>query len=167
MKRMHTVALMVLAAGLATAWGQTSAPAQAPPFAAKAKPAAKPAAAKKPAATAAKAPAAAAPKGKRDPFVSPVMRAPGGGPATCTGGGKKCLSIGEIALQGVVKSQNGMIAVVVNSAKKTYFLRENDPVFNGYVVKITGDSVVFREQATDNMGKPMTRDVVKKVSPPA
>ena len=166
MKRMTAVALLVLAAGWLGAAGQTAPAAKRSPFASPAK--SKPAAKKPAAAAAAPARAAtAAPKGKRDPFVNPVVRASGGGMASCTGGGKKCLSIGEIALQGVVKSQNGMIAVVVNSAKKTYFLRENDPVFNGYVVKITGDSVVFREQATDNLGKPMTRDVVKKVAPPA
>ena len=38
-----------------------------------------------------------------------------------------------------------MIAVVVNSLNKAYFLRENDPVFNGFVVKITGDSIIFKE----------------------
>jgi hypothetical protein len=41
-------------------------------------------------------------------------------------------------------------------------LRENDPVFNGYVVKITGDSVVFQETVQDKLGKTFTREVVKK-----
>ena len=47
-----------------------------------------------------------------------------------------------------------MIAVVVNSLNKAYFLRENDPVFNGYVVKITGDSIIFKETLQDKLGKP-------------
>jgi hypothetical protein len=42
-----------------------------------------------------------------------------------------------------VKSENGMIAVVTNALNKAYFLRENDPVFNGYVLKINVDSIVF------------------------
>ncbi len=46
-----------------------------------------------------------------------------------------------------------MIAVVVNALNKAYFLRENDPVFNGYVVKITGDSIVFKETIQDKLGK--------------
>lgn len=50
---------------------------------------------------------------------------------------------------------------------KAYFLRENDPVFNGYVVKITGDSVVFQETVQDKLGKSFTREVVKRISTPA
>jgi len=102
--------------------------------------------------------------GRRDPFVSPVVsRAGGSGCST----GKKCLEIGTINLRGVVRSENGFIAVVSNSMNKAYFLRENDPVFNGYVMKITGDSIVFRETLQDRMGKTFTREVVKKITTPA
>ena len=59
-----------------------------------------------------------------------------------------------------------MIAVVVNAMDKAYFLRENDPVFDGYVVKITGDSIVFKETFKDRLGKPLTRDVTKTISRP-
>lgn len=102
--------------------------------------------------------------GKRDPFFSPVVtQANGSGCST----GKKCLDIGQINLRGVVKSESGFIAVVTNNLDKAYFLRENDPVFNGYVVKITGDSVVFQETMQDKLGKPFTREVVKKIFTPA
>jgi Tfp pilus assembly protein PilP len=102
--------------------------------------------------------------GKRDPFLSPVVnRASGSGCST----GKKCLDIEQIALHGVVKSDNGMIAVVTNGLNKAYFLRENDPVFNGYVLKITVDSVVFKETFQDRLGKPFTKDVVKRILTPA
>jgi Tfp pilus assembly protein PilP len=103
--------------------------------------------------------------GKRDPFLSPVV-ARVTGPTNCSGG-KKCLAIDQIALKGIVRSDNGMIAVVTNAANKAYFLRENDPVFNGYVAKITGDSVTFKETVQDNMGHRSTRDVVKKIFTPA
>ena len=101
--------------------------------------------------------------GKRDPFFSPVVQQSGSGCST----GKKCLEIGAINLRGVVKSDNGFIAVVTNNLGKAYFLRENDPVFNGYVVKITGDSVVFQETILDKLGKSFTREVVKKIFTPA
>jgi len=102
---------------------------------------------------------------KRDPFVSPVQARIEGLAGAC-GGGKRCLAGGEIVLRGVVKSPNGMIAVVENSARKTYFLRENDPIFNGFVQKITADSVVFREHVVDNMGRDSQRDVTKTVNAP-
>jgi Tfp pilus assembly protein PilP len=102
--------------------------------------------------------------GRRDPFISPVvtMSAVGSG---CSSG-KRCLAIDQIALRGVVRSDNGMIAVVVNAAAKAYFLRENDPVFNGYVVKITGDSIVFKETFHDKLGKSLTRDITKTINRP-
>ncbi len=101
--------------------------------------------------------------GKRDPFFSPVVQTNGSGCST----GKKCLEIGAINLRGVVKSDTGFIAVVTNNLNKAYFLRENDPVFNGYVVKITGDSVVFQETIQDKLGKSFTREVVKRIFTPA
>jgi Tfp pilus assembly protein PilP len=106
----------------------------------------------------------AAGPGHRDPFLSPIVRAMGNGPACETG--KRCLMVDQIQLKGVVTSPNGNIAVVENAAKRAYFLRENDPVFNGSVVKITGDSVVFREMFTDKLGKQSSREVTKRVNAP-
>ena len=103
--------------------------------------------------------------GRRDPFISPVVSHTASG-SGCNSG-KRCLAVDQIILTGIVKSQTGMIAVVVNSMNKAYFLRENDPVFNGYVVKITGDSVVFNETFQDKLGKPFSREVTKKILTPA
>jgi Tfp pilus assembly protein PilP len=103
--------------------------------------------------------------GQRDPFLSPVVMQSMVGSGCSTG--KKCLSIGQIVLKGVVKSDSGMIAVVVNALDKAYFLRENDPVFDGYVVRITGDSVVFKESFQDKLGRPATREVTKRIITPA
>src|SRR5580700_511442 len=103
--------------------------------------------------------------GRRDPFLSPVVNHSMGGSGCSTG--KRCLAVDQIALTGIVKSDGGMIAVVINAMNKAYFLRENDPVFNGYVVKITGDSIVFKETMQDKLGKSFTREVTKKISTPA
>jgi len=101
--------------------------------------------------------------GKRDPFFSPVIQQQGSGCST----GKKCLEINAINLRGVVKSESGFIAVVTNNIGKAYFLHENDPVFNGFVVKITGDSIVFQETVQDKLGKSSTHEVVKRIFTPA
>lgn len=162
----------------AVAASSTVKPATAPPAkqakpTAAAKQVAKPAT-PAPAAASAPAPAASEPAEaapaisnnakKRDPFVSPIVNRVGG-PVGCSGG-KKCLVVDQIALKGVVRSQNGMIAVIVNAANKAYFMRESDSVYNGFVVKITPDSIVFRETVTDRLGKALTREVVKKVNAP-
>lgn len=107
-------------------------------------------------------------QGKRDPFISPISTAAGRAlPASNCSSGKRCLVIDQLVLRGVVRTANGMIAVVANSVNKAYFLRENDPVFNGYVVRITGDSVVFKENTVDRIGHQGTREVVKRVTTPS
>ncbi len=74
--------------------------------------------------------------------------------------------IPELVLQGTVKDTSGkMLAVVANSTKRTYFLRENDQVFQGSVEKITSDSIIFREYIKDALGRETAREVVKKLVP--
>jgi Tfp pilus assembly protein PilP len=105
--------------------------------------------------------------GRRDPFVSPIRVAgPSGGAGNCTTGGKRCLAIPELVLQGTIKDLTGkMMAVIADSRKRTFFLRENDQVFNGSVEKITSDSIIFREYVKDALGRESAREVVKKLVP--
>lgn len=155
----------------------TAKPAAAAPHAAAKPAAAAPHTAAKPAATksarpktAAAAPApkksGPAPAGKRDPFVNPVKADGGSADQKCTTG-PKCLIVAQVVLKGTVKTKEGMIAMVENAAKKQYNLRENDEVLSGFVLKITGDSIVFRQTVKDLLGNATTKDVVKRVTVPA
>jgi hypothetical protein len=63
--------------------------------------------------------------------------------------------------------KEGNFALVENIARRPYVLREKDALFNGTVEKITGDSVVFHETGSDILGRATSKEVVKKVSPPA
>jgi Tfp pilus assembly protein PilP len=100
--------------------------------------------------------------GKRDPFRS-VIQSHETGTNDCAAG-KKCLVANLLILKGVVKEPDGMLAVVENQHHKSYFLRENDPVFNGQVVRITSDSIVFREKVADRTGHEKTQEVVKYIA---
>lgn len=134
-------------------------------------------AAVKPAAAIATTPVAPAPKQEvaaeprkvvngRDPFISPIQVETV--QSGCTTGGKRCLVIDRITLQGVVRSESGFIAVVVNAANRAFFLRENDPLWNGYVLRITSNAVTFKENGKDRMGRPTSREVTKTMGrPPA
>jgi hypothetical protein len=104
--------------------------------------------------------------GKRDPFLSPLVAAGARGPSNCTTG-KRCLVVDQIVLKGVVQMRNGNLALVENAGKRPYVLHENDSLFNGSVVKITGDSLILREVSNDVLGRPVTREVVKKVTAPS
>ena len=139
------------------------APAKAAAKKAPAKPAAKKAATKKPEEKKPETPSAAA--GRRDPFRSLMVKAEQ--QAQVLPPGKRGLVISQLSIDGIIRSANGMIAVVSNPQKRTYFLREKDEVFNGQVDRITADGVVFKEQAVDPFGKPFTREVVKKLYPVA
>jgi len=105
---------------------------------------------------------------RRDPFVNPLQLQEDKmkNTAACTTGAR-CLMIDQVVLKGVVKTQAGMIAMVENSARKQYNLREKDPVYNGFVLKITGDTIVFKETTTDTLGKSTSKEVVKRVTVPA
>ena len=165
----------------------TAAPAQQKPVMQTAKPAATPAkpgaqaaAPKTPAAKPAKKPAApvraasekkpgtgtesAKPAVRRDPFESLVARQE----AAAKGGqnlppGKAGLQVGTLRVDGIVKANSGMIAVVTNPQARTYFLREGDRLYDGAVEKISMDGVTFHEEGKDAFGKPVERSVNKRI----
>lgn len=146
------------------------APAKAVAKKAPEKPAAKKAAAKAPAKKApAKKPEEKKPEtpsvaaGRRDPFRSLMVKDEQ--KAQVLPPGKRGLVISQLSIDGIIRSPNGMIAMVSNAQKRTFFLREKDEVFNGEVERITADGVVFKEQAVDPFGKPFTREVVRKLYP--
>ena len=162
------IALLLSAAGF-TAQAQTAAP--APKH--KAKPAAKTVAAKSPVTKTASAPAdpPVEPEGKvvrRDPFESLTSRQEAANKmAANLPPGKAGLQVSSLRLDGIVKSPNGMIAVVTNPQSRTYFLREGDQLYDGKVEKIALDSVSFNEVGKDAFGKPVERQVNKRIYPSA
>jgi len=77
--------------------------------------------------------------------------------------GKAGLQVGTLRLDGIVKSANGMIAVVANPQQRTYFLREGDQLYDGKVEKISMEGVTFHEEGKDAFGKPVEREVNKRL----
>jgi len=77
--------------------------------------------------------------------------------------GKAGLQVSTLRLDGVVKAPNGMIAVVTNPQARTYFLREGDQLYDGRVEKIAMDGVSFHEVGKDAFGKPVERQVNKRI----
>jgi Tfp pilus assembly protein PilP len=105
---------------------------------------------------------------RRDPFESLVNRQKDqANMALKLPPGKAGLQVSTLRLDGIVKSPNGMIAVVSNPQARTYFLREGDHLFDGSVEKISMDGVSFHEEGKDAFGKPMERQVNKRIYPSA
>src|SRR5439155_206865 len=137
MKRAMSIMAILLAASLAVGQSTASKPAAAP----------------------------AKTKTAKNTSAKPATAA-GEGLSTACQGGKRCLEVTEIILRGIVRAPTGMIAVVENAAQRTYFLRENDPIYNGFVQKITPDTVVFKEHFIDSLGRDNQREIVKTVNAP-
>ena len=101
---------------------------------------------------------------RRDPFESLVMRQQAQKAAAAVlPPGKAGLQVGTLRVDGIVKAPNGMIAVVTNPQARTYFLREGDQLYDGRVEKIAMDGVSFHELGKDAFGKPVERQVNKRI----
>ncbi len=101
---------------------------------------------------------------RRDPFESLVSRqqAQARNQAALPPG-KAGLQVSTLRLDGIVKAPSGMIAVVTNPQLRTYFLHEGDQLYDGRVEKIAMDGVSFHEIGKDAFGKPVERQVNKRI----
>lgn len=105
------------------------------------------------------------PAGRRDPFRSLLVRADDAAAVAALPPGKRGLLIGQIRVDGVVRTPTERIAVVsVPNRNRAFFLREQDELFNGYVAEINDDAVIFKERTVDAFGKPYEREVVKQIT---
>ena len=101
---------------------------------------------------------------RRDPFESLVGRQQAQDAlAKNLPPGKAGLQVGTLRLDGIVRAPNGMIAVVANPQQRTYFLREGDKLYDGTVEKISMEGVTFHEEGKDAFGKPVERQVNKRL----
>ena len=101
---------------------------------------------------------------RRDPFESLVSRQQSAANAAKNlPPGKAGLQVSTLRVDGIVKANTGMIAVVTNPQARTYFLREGDKLYDGAVEKISMDGVTFQEEGKDAFGKPVERQVNKRI----
>lgn len=106
------------------------------------------------------------PGNRRDPFKSllasadrPEFRGPR--PEGVPG-----LLIDEIDLTGVFKTSKGWVAqVVAANQKKSYLLRVGDQVYDGDVISINKNEVVFKQIVQDPTALKPFREVVKSLNP--
>lgn len=99
---------------------------------------------------------------RRDPFVSLVNdRKESGGQVLPPG--EAGLVVSTVRVDGTVKSGSDLIAVVSNPERHVYFIREGDHLYDGSVVRIDLDGVTFHEESKDAFGKPVVREVTKRI----
>lgn len=106
------------------------------------------------------------PQGRRDPFQSLIgpkqVLQPGQRPPGVPG-----FLIDEMKLQGVLKTKNGLVAMVNAPDNKGYLVRVGDKVLDGEVIRITQTTVVFRQEVNDPTRIERYREVIKDLAPEA
>lgn len=106
------------------------------------------------------------PGNRRDPFKSLIIGQNRQAPRGPLPEGIAGLLIDEIDLTGIFKTSRGFVAQVVASNKgKSYLLREGDQLYDGDVVGIAQNEVVFKQIVNDPTVIKPFREVVKKLSP--
>lgn len=104
--------------------------------------------------------------GRRDPFSILVNKETSGNVMAPVNlpPGKSGLQVQTLMIQGIVGGPSGMIAVVANPQQRVYFLREGDQLFDGTVEHIAISGVTFHEVGKDAFGKPLEREVTRRLS---
>lgn len=105
------------------------------------------------------------PGSRRDPFKSllvssevPELRGP-------RPDGIPGLLIDEVTVTGVFRTQQGYVAQVQSAAnEKSFLLKEGDQLYDGDVVRITENEIVFKQIVQDPTALKPFREVVKTLS---
>lgn len=108
----------------------------------------------------------------RDPFREPEATKPGNAQARDSQprpAGVRGLLVNQLRLQGIIREEGtqAMIAMVTNQTNLSYFLRENDQLFDGVVSRITPDVVYIRQKTSDTKGSAISGEVVLHIEPVA
>jgi Tfp pilus assembly protein PilP len=106
-------------------------------------------------------------KVKETPLEHPDGEASGQGNPQALAAAPTGLLVNSLRLDGIVRGPNGIVAVVSNPQQRVFFLREGDQLLDGKVERITMEAVAFHEVWKDAFGKPMERQVTKRLYPSA
>lgn len=100
------------------------------------------------------------PAGRRDPFISlarPI--ASDDDAARIRRPGIEGFLLQETSLKGVVKNNDGWIAVLEGPDRKGYFVRVGQRMHDGVVTMIDDAGLTFRQEITDPLSPAKSRDV--------
>ncbi len=106
------------------------------------------------------------PGARRDPFRSLIQQRTQVPDQLERPPGPAGLLIDEIEIEGVFMLDDGPIAQVQSASQETSFLlRPGDEVWDGDVVRITMNEIVFKQTINDPTALKPFREVVKKLNP--
>ena len=100
------------------------------------------------------------PEGRRDPFVSLIMRGIEAQPGKRSDG-LASLTTAELVVRGVLNSKGAYIALVAGPDGKTYTAHVNDRVVDGTIRSITPQGLVIVQEVNDPLSLIKQREVRK------
>lgn len=105
------------------------------------------------------------PQGRRDPFVSLLLR--GNDPRLMANrpAGPPGLLISEVTVKGIVRDRSGFIAMIQGADTKTYMVRVGEKLMDGTVKSISAEVVVFSQDVNDPLSTIKQKEVRKSVRP--
>jgi hypothetical protein len=74
--------------------------------------------------------------------------------------------IAQAALEGISISKDRRIAIIHGPDSRSYFLKEGDRLFDGYLKSILDDSIIFVRETKMRSGKILTQDITKRLRTP-
>ena len=106
-------------------------------------------------------------RGRRDPFGVPRSSTPlsPDAAAAVRPRGLKGQRVSELKLVGLVVAGGEYTALATGRRDRSFLLKKGDRLFDGKVLEIGGDGVVFSERVEGDAGGRRSRRVVKKLHP--
>jgi hypothetical protein len=104
------------------------------------------------------------PGGRRDPFISLLGGVKVKLPATPKG----ALTVTDAQVVGITRGKEGYVAIIMGSDKKARFMKTGDKLYDGEIISIEAEKVVFRQDLTeDNPTAPglKSKEVTKRLHP--
>jgi len=104
------------------------------------------------------------PGGRRDPFVDLLVGIKAKGPTTPKG----ALTVGDAKVVGITQGKEGYTAIIVGADNKARFMKAGDKLYDGQIISIEKDRVIFRQDFTEeNPAAPglRSKEVEKRLNP--
>jgi hypothetical protein len=99
---------------------------------------------------------------RRDPFISLLTGIKG----KKTPQGQ--LTVADAKVVGITRNRDGYVAIIMGADKKARFMKPGDKLYDGAVIAIEADRVIFRQDLTeDTLAAPglKSKEVVKRLHP--
>jgi hypothetical protein len=104
------------------------------------------------------------PAGRRDPFINLLIGLKAKGPLAPKG----ALTVTDAKVVGITQGKDGYTAIIVGTDNKARFMKAGDKLYDGQIITIEKDRVIFRQDFTEeNPAAPglRSKEVEKRLNP--